>query len=243
MRVFKTVILFVFLSLGCSKKDVLRGNLDYKTLGTSARALLSGENYTSLKIEIQYMPGYEPDAAVINNYTNFLNNFINKPGGITVTQQQIQGSGRSTVTLDDIVKIEKSNRLAFTVDNQVALHILIIDADYTTPNIVGLAYWNTSLVLFGKLLYSNSGGIGQVSIIKLESTILDNETGHILGLVDQGSPMQVPHRDPNNNRHCDNTNCLMYFAIETVDPGGIFNVNVPTLDQNCMADLKANGGK
>ena len=189
------------------------------------------------------MPGYEPDAAVVANFTNFFNAFCNKPGGITVTQQQIPASGKATLTIDEIVKIEKANRTIFTKDNQVAIHVLIVDANYTTPNIVGLAYWNTSLCLFGKLLYANSGGIGQVSRIKLESTILDHETGHILGLVDQGSPMQTPHRDAANGMHCNNNSCLMYYAIETVDPGGIFNVNVPLPDQNCRDDLKANGGK
>jgi hypothetical protein len=227
----------------CSKKDVTpsSGSLDYKTLGSAARNILSSEKYTSMKIEIQYMPGYQPDAAVLSNYINFFVTYINKSGGISIVQQQIAASGKTTLTIDDIVAIEKSNRTVFTSGNEISLHILIVDADYSNPDIAGISYWNTSLCLFGKLIYSHSGGIGQATRTKLESTVLEHESGHIMGLVDQGTPMQVSHRDLANGMHCNNPACLMYYAIEIADVGGTSAIE--TFDANCTADLKANGGK
>jgi hypothetical protein len=54
--------------------------------------------------------------------------------------------------------------------------------------------------------------------------------------------MQKDHLDPDNGAHCINSHCLMYFDVEKSTIGGnIFSI--PTLDANCEADLKANGGK
>ena len=79
----------------CKKEDTIATS-DYKTLGTSAHALLAASPYSSLQIEIQYMPGYAIDTASISNLTNFLNTYINKPAGIQVFQRQINASGKST---------------------------------------------------------------------------------------------------------------------------------------------------
>ncbi|MBA2563113.1 MAG: hypothetical protein H0V14_09415, partial [Chitinophagaceae bacterium] len=83
---------------------------------------------------------------------------------------------------------------------------------------------------------------GQVTRTQLLTTLLKHEFGHLMGLVDQGSPMQTPHRDFTNGAHCINPECLMYYNIETAD-AGILNNPIPSPDANCMADLKANGGK
>ncbi|HEY0356753.1 MAG TPA: hypothetical protein VGC29_11140, partial [Flavisolibacter sp.] len=71
-----------------------------------------------------------------------------------------------------------------------------------------------------------------------------HEVGHLLGLVDIGSPMQTPHKDADHGSHCNNNSCLMYYASETTDILGLLLTgNIPGLDANCIADLRANGGK
>ncbi len=77
--IVKKTCLFYFLFIGvtafysCKKEDILKGiDKDYKTLGTSSHDLLSSNVYTSLKVEIDYMPGYAPDPAMINNLKTFL---------------------------------------------------------------------------------------------------------------------------------------------------------------------------
>ncbi len=73
------------------------------------------------------------------------------------------------------------------------------------------------------------------------TTLLEHEFGHLMGLVDQGSPMQVNHKDAANGAHCDKPDCLMYYNVEAGFTGTLSAV--PSLDANCIADLKANGGK
>ena len=240
--IFYSLVFCLSVVSACKKEDTIATS-DYKTLGTSAHDLLTASPYSSLQIEIQYMPGYAIDTASINNLTNFLNTYINKPAGIQVFQQQIDASGKSTLQLNEIVSIEKKNRSIFTLSDVIALHLLITDGYYSSPDILATSYWNTSTCIFGQAIYDNSGGSGQVTRTWLMSTILEHEMGHLLGLVDQGSPMQTNHRDAANGAHCINPDCLMHYAFETGIAGGSMSGPIPSPDANCIADLKANGGK
>ena len=246
------VIFCLFFSVimeSCSKTDQITGlpsiNADNnKNVGASARDLLSNANYTSIKIEIQYMPGFQPDAAAVNNLVSFLNVLVNKSAGISVVQTQIAASGKTVLSLNEIATIEKNNRTVYTSGNQLGVYFLFTDGGYTEANVLGLAYRNTSLCILGKTVHDNSGGLGQASRTKLESTVVEHEFGHILGLVNLGSPMQTSHIDAGHGNHCNNTNCLMYYTSETTDILGILITgNIPTLDNNCRADLTVNGGK
>lgn len=70
-------------------------------------------------------------------------------------------------------------------------------------------------MLFGSQIEKNSGGIRRPSKSNLETTVVLHEMGHLLGLVNVGSEMVEPHEDESYDHHCDNEDCLMYWAIET----------------------------
>ena len=231
---------------GCTKNDaaIYTAPKDFRATGSSAKDILSAQTYAILKIDIKYMPGFALDAATINNVTAFLNTYVNKGGGIFITQQQIAASGKTSLTINEIIAIEKDTRTTITDVNQLAINVLITDGAYSTPNVLGIAYYNTSMCLFGKTINDNSGAVGQTSRVKLQTTVMEHELGHLMGLVDIGSPMQTPHKDAANGNHCNNTGCLMYYKSETTDIlGFLITGAIPTFDANCMADLKANGGK
>jgi hypothetical protein len=250
IRCILFVSVFTILAMaGCKKTETIT-NLpsinaeNNKPVGASANDLLSASKYSSVKIEIQYMPGFQPDAAAVNNLTSLLATLINKPGGVTVVQTQIAASGKTVLSLNDIATIEKNNRTVYTSGSQLGVYFLYTDGNYSESNVLGLAFRNTSMSILGKTIHDNSGGIGQASRTKLETTELEHEFGHILGLVDIGSAMQTNHKDPAHGNHCNNTSCLMYYASETTDILGILITgNIPALDANCKADLTANGGK
>ena len=185
------------------------------------------------------MPGYEPDNASLSNLKTFLQHYLNKPDGIQIVSNAIASSGKTKLSLSDVVAIEKKNRIDFTAGKTIAVHILITDGNYSDSNDLAISYWNTSFCLFGKAVFANSGNGAQVSRITLMSTLLEHEFGHLLGLVGQGSPEQSPHRDGVNGFHCSNPNCLMYSSVET---NPTFN-SIPIFDTDCIADLKANGAK
>lgn len=243
IKKFFVYLLFFSLALpSCNKPDAASGN-DYKTLGSSAHQLLSNSPYSVLQIEIQYMPGFEPDSASVNNMIAFLSAHINKSNGIQIFEQQIGSSGKALLSLSDVVSIENKNRTIFTGNDVMGVHILITDSYYSNITTFATSYWNTSFCIFGKAIKDNSGGFGQISTSALMTRIFEHEFGHLMGLVGQGSPMQTDHQDHANGAHCNNTSCIMYYGIETSDGSGTSTGGaLPSLDLNCVADIRANGG-
>lgn len=239
-RKFLYSFIFIALAFTACKKELPITGQDYKTLGTSAHDLLSSGTYTSLLIQISYMPGFKPDSVSLNSLYLFLNTYLNKPGGIRISEQSIASAGNTILNINDITGIEKRNRTLFTTGNVIAVHVLITDGYYSDNTVFATSYWNTSICIFGQSIIDNSGRIGQISRANLLVTLMKHEFGHLMGLVNQGSPMQTDHRDAAHGAHCNNPGCLMYYNVETVNWGS--NV-VEQLDANCIADLKANGGK
>ena len=245
------IICFIISAIGCRKTfnpySNNPGNPDYfynRPVGASANELLSDSKYKSLKIEIQYMTGYEPSATSISHLQNFLSALLNKPSGISIITNEIPASASSVLSIDQVIGVERANRTVFTIGDQIGVYLLITNGNFTDNNVLGAAYRNSSMVLFGKNIKDNSGNIGQPSRTKLESTVLEHEVGHILGLVDLGSAMQVNHKDVSHGNHCNNNNCLMYYSSDTRDILGVLITgNIPSFDSNCLADLRANGGK
>ncbi|MES1197725.1 MAG: M12 family metallo-peptidase [Chitinophagaceae bacterium] len=249
----KTSLKFLILTLfffSCSKSSVNYINnpdapdyLHNRAVGASAAELLTSNTYKSVKIEIQYMTGFAPDAGAVSHLQSLLSSLLNKPSGITVVTKEITGSSSQALSINDVIDIEKKNRTAFTMGDQLALYLLYTNGNYTDASVLGAAYKNTSVVLFGKKIHDNSGGLGQSSATKLEATVAEHEMGHLLGLVDNGTPMLTNHKDANHGSHCNNNNCLMYYASETTDIlGFLITGNIPSFDANCKADMHSNGG-
>lgn len=244
---FAVFLCLVIFSFGCEKTKEIVDSIDPNSLhnravGASANELLGSTKFTSLKVELQYMTGFAPDAAALSHLQNFLSTHLNKPGGVTIVAKEIPAADNTTLSTDDVHSIEKANRSAFTTNGQIAVYVLYTNGNYSDNKVLGVAYRNTSLALFGKKIRENSGGLGQASRTKLEATVLEHEIGHLLGLVDVGTPMQTPHKA--NGNHCNNKDCLMYYAAETTDIlGFLLAGNVPPLDAACVADTRANGGK
>jgi hypothetical protein len=245
-QILLIALTIILLDCGCSKSDNKTGG-SYshdRATGASANDLLSSARYISLKIEIQYMPGFEPDVAAINHLSGFLSSRLNKPGGIEVIQKQIPAAAGTVLSAQDVRNIEKQNRTVYTSGNQLAVYFLFTNGKYSTDKVLGIAYQNTSMCLFGKTVHENSGGVGQASRSKLEATVMEHEFAHILGLVNTGTSMQTAHQDAAHGAHCNNENCLMYYAAETTDIlGFLVTGNIPSLDASCINDLNANGGK
>jgi hypothetical protein len=190
------------------------------------------------------MTGFAPDAAALNHAQAMLAGLINKPGGITIVTKEIPASSDLTLSANDALDIERKNRTVFTTGNQLGLYVLYTNGDGTDASVLGVAYRNTSVALMGKKIHDNSGSLGQASRTKLEATVLEHELGHLLGLVNLGTAMQTNHQDTGHGNHCNNSNCLMYYASETSDIlGFLITGSIPSLDANCKADLTANGGQ
>jgi len=209
---------------------------------------LSSANYDKLIIEIQYVNGFQPSSAAVANLTSFLQDRLNKTGGITVTQNSITSPGKSVYSTTDAVAIENANRTLKPNGKTLTAYVLFADGDYsdngTDIKVLGITYGSTSMVIFEKTIKEFSGGFNKPSTATLETTVTQHEFGHVLGLVDRGTPMKSSHLDAANAKHCSDKNCLMYYLVEnTASITGIMGGSMTGLTGSCLDDLRANGGK
>lgn len=238
-----TIVIF-----SCNKENEEQNPLEQDNngnVGTSANSFLSDEYYNRLTVEILYMPGYEPTQTSVNNLRSFLIDRLNKPAGIEVLTREIPSYGQESYSSNDISTIESEHRLKFNANQTIAASLIVLDGDYAeNSQVLGIAYQNTSMAIFGGTIAEFSGGLSQPTRTKLESTIMNHEFGHLLGLVNLGSDMVENHQDADNGKHCDDDQCLMYYAVETTEIASFLVGNsIPELDQNCKNDIIANGGK
>ncbi|MGZ3883562.1 MAG: peptidase [Bacteroidia bacterium] len=238
--------MILLLGLGSCKKDktIPSSNVDNNVMPAD---FLSGSNYSKLVVEIQSMPGMQPAAATMDNLKAFLEQRLNKPGGVQIVQSSVPPS-KSVYSIFDIEAIESANRTQHTQAGTLTAYILFVNGSYNlnsgNSKVLGVTYKPSSMVIFDQTIKEYSGGLTQPSVETLESSVSEHEFGHILGLVNNGSAMQTAHQDTPHGKHCTNTNCLMYWSAETSDVvGNVLGNNIPVLDANCISDLQANGGK
>lgn len=208
-----------------------------------AHDFLASSSYDNLIIEACFMEGYKPSDAAIEQVRSFLNARMNKPAGISIEQRMITSPGETRYTLSEIEAIEKKNRTRWTNGRTLTVFVLFTDGDFSdNAQVLGMAYGATSIVIFEHTVKDVSGDIGQPPVSSLETTILEHEFGHLMGLVDNGSKMIQDHAS--NGKHCNVQDCLMYYAVETTDiVSNLLGGNIPKLDAKCLEDLRANGGK
>jgi predicted Zn-dependent protease len=244
------VLFLAFVPYSCKKDSDRRiKKFHRQEVGSSANDILSDKKYKSITIEIIYMTGFKPTDQAMDNLKQLVTSTCNKPDGINLIYKEIAAQGKSAYSIDDVKTIENENREAFTYRKDLATCFIFLDGpsneNQGAAMVLGQAYFNTSMVIYEKSLKDNSGGFAGPELYKIETTVINHEFGHILGLVNLGSAMYNSHQDAAHGAHCDNTDCLMYWEVET---GNVFenligNSPIPTFDQNCLKDLQQNGGR
>ena len=224
-------------------------NLENKQpLGTSANQLLSSDEFTSLRVEIAYPDGFRPTQTTIDLIDEFLEERLNKPDGVTIVENLIEDPSQTPpYDINEIVAIEDEFRTVFNNGDEIGVWMFFSGEESASNGggsvVLGTAYRNTSVVIYERTFIELANN-SQVPINRslIETSTLRHEFGHILGLVNIGTPLTSNHEDENNPAHCNVVGCLMFF--ETVS--NVFNnsdfSSIPDFDPLCIADLQANGG-
>lgn len=235
LLIIATIVAFSLA--GCRKDRVENG-----PFAIEAKDFLTSKKYEKLQVEVCYVDGHSPKQESLDQLKAFLESRLNKPGGITFKYKIISSPGQGSFDQNDLEDIEKNNRTDYSRKDMLVAFVFFADAPYSSGNVLGLAYGSTSCAIFEKTVEDNSGGFGQPTQEVLETTVLEHEFGHLIGLVDNGTDMVTAHAS--DGHHCNDSNCLMYYAVETLDfIGNLVGGEVPQLDAHCIADLQANGGK
>ncbi|PAU95236.1 membrane metalloprotease [Aliifodinibius salipaludis] len=257
MRLFKRVSVFILcFSLAifiysCSDSSTDPGDPSQEEFnskagtGESAEHFLQSDTYSNIEIELDYMEGYKPTEGAIDSLESFLNNRLNK-NSITINTSKIPARGDGPYSTEMITTIEEDERDNYTEASGSTLHayIVVVDGELSdNPNVLGIAYWNTSMALFGETIDNiSSSDPTSPSEQQVENTVLRHEVGHNMGLVGNGTPTQSDHKTE-DSAHCTNDECLMAPSVQTGDIFQNISGDVPSLDEACIQDLKANGGK
>lgn len=256
MRHFGTLSLFIFLAVlihSCSNDDSTTPtdpNIENnRPLGTSAADILGPSDFSSLTIELVYTNSFRPEASSILGFKNFVQDLVNKPGGIQYIERVIPDQAGAPFSIEEIREIENANRSVFNQGDDLAVYVFFSNgaSENDTNNSVtlGTAYRNTSIVIYQKTLEFITQTDPDVLPI-LEQTTLNHEMGHLMGLVNiQNDDIHQVHEDPDSNKHCVHEDCLMYFDATGV---GRQMLNkwmqlraVPQLEIQCLQDLQAKG--
>ncbi|QIE59066.1 membrane metalloprotease [Rasiella rasia] len=243
------LLAFSVILTACKKDDDASENDDRSEnllgLGQSAEDLLSDDIYKTLVVEIVYSNGFRPEQETIDNLRTFLNQRVNKPGGVQIVETVISPPEGAPYTTQEIRDIESTHRTRYTNGDEIAVYVFFANGnasgDTASSVTLGTAYRNTSVVIYQETLQSL-----QVDRFLVEATTLRHEFGHLFGLINilDDDIHPTNHEDPDSNKHCVVEDCLMYFA--STIPSTLPNptaADIPTLDPLCIADLQAKGGK
>ncbi|MFT7626482.1 MAG: hypothetical protein ACI9OS_000116 [Ulvibacter sp.] len=250
------LILFSFLLIeSCKKDDDSEVIVDFKaenrkSLGLSAEDILSSNNYSKITVEFVYFGLYRPTDLTISNFRDFLSARLNKPGGIIISETRIPEAEGSPFTTQELIAIEDENRTVYTSGDTIAVYVFFANGvssnDTDTRVTLGTAYLNTSIVLYEKTLQTLAASNPSLELSTIETTTLQHEFGHILGLVNLlDDDIHANHMDTGHPKHCIIEDCLMYF--ESNNRSQVLErfsgrVAIPELDPLCIADLQAKGG-
>ncbi len=221
-------------------------NYHRQSVGSAAEDILSDGRFKAVTVTILAHPNFAPSARAVTALKQFLLDHTNKPEGISVEIILLNAAPQAIYTSADVRAIEDEHRTQFNDDDgHLQLALFYLNGNYETENVLGIAYRNTSMAIFAKRIHQVSGGLGQPSRWLVESSVNHHELGHLMGLVNLGSPMQNQHQDEANGQHCIQSSCLMHFSIETGDflQNLVGASNPPPFDKDCLDDIAANGGK
>lgn len=229
----------------------------------------SATGYTSLRVAIDHVPGKGPDADALDDLESELGALrsagaLAKPDGIDA--QVLSGAVEGVDDPDTVRTLADLRALSDTwaatheaADGEALLHMLYVDGRYEGDDgdgaVLGFAYGGDRMVMFAdNIARACEGGplLGFLPAVRarlcsdLEGSVLIHEVGHLLGLVNNGTPMVADHQDEPNGAHDVNEDCVMYWAAERSSAADLIadrfqngDEGALSFDAACLNDLRA----
>src|SRR5581483_3189845 len=220
-------ILVLCFVIGCCSYQ----STENKQSRTPQRDLLSSETYKTLIIEVMYVASVaSPTQADLDYLKTKLQKYCRKTNIVIAVDTPIPVSKVFTRFWDTATLTMFENLCAVyqTTGDTLVVRILYIPGVYASDIVVrGLAYGDRACCLFITAMTQSH-----------ERAVLLHELGHIMGLVNCGTPNIRDHEEPQKGHklHCKNEGkCVMYWCSPEVQD--------PEFCSECQLDIAANGGK
>jgi hypothetical protein len=231
---------------GCT--NPLTGPGDATGPGQRAADYLRPAPYRSILVELDFVAGADPEQGALALFEQRFEAATGKAVDVVRTGG-VPGQGAShRYTLDEIAALEREHRQHFSQGDRAALYVLWLDGGFERDSgetkTLGAAYRGSSVVMFKANLRSAAKAsaldLTKPALVEVEQSVFVHELGHVLGLVNLGTPMVSPHEDAQHPGHSSNQGSVMYWAVETNLIGSILGQNPPDdFDANDKADLRA----
>jgi SAM-dependent methyltransferase/predicted Zn-dependent protease len=164
---------------------------------------------------------------------------------LSMTRLPVQA--RDTWTTQEIVELARGLWSLQEDPEDQEIHVLFLngffeDADGINDRMLGVSYAGTNLVAIFKDVVRSSSGSTAVRLFVEQATLV-HETGHLLGLVNNGIPAAGSHEDAEHPSHCMNGSCVMYWLNEGAYDLADFIARVETTRSlvlycdECLADV------
>lgn len=235
------VIVVVVLLLTVARPSFLGGD----SAGSKARDYVSSA-YPKLVVEVDWLveggKDYKPSLSVLGDLQQKLTARLSKPGGVTVQLGNAITAAHTAYSVADLRDAEGANRATHTGGDTASIWMVFANRYTESANVIGVAYSGSAVAIFAATIEGAS--TFAVSIDAIEKVTTLHEVGHLLGLVNGGTPMVTPHEDAAHRGHSSNTHSVMYWQVEGTDVVSLFLGGGPPddFDANDIADLHAIGG-
>lgn len=219
---------------------------------------IRSDTYSSLELEIDVVPGFEPRTQVEADLVAGLEPLLDKPGGISAVRDgTLTSRGGDHGWTDAELQAYANETFDLEVgDDTTKIHVMFVDGhhdrDTDSGKILGVAWANQHLVMFKQTIEDVCAAPAIPALIRervcagAELSIWTHEIGHVIGLVNTGLPMVADHQDDEHGAHDSNDDCVMYWAYEgeavvdlltdRITNGGDESVG---FDQACLDDIAA----
>jgi hypothetical protein len=130
---------------------------------------------------------------------------------------QIPEQGRTTWSYSELLALGRS--LSPTLISGTTAHVAVIFVNGTyngNQNILGIHFTGSPFAFIFKDIVLSVGG-DPVSQRYAEQAVVVHELGHVVGFVNNGVPLVTNHEDSSHAHHTTNSDCVMYWAVESKD--------------------------
>jgi len=223
--------------------------------------LVTAARYTRLVFEVDSVDGAAPAAGALDEVTGELDTLraaglLGKPDGVAYVLDDTlapRGPGHAW-TFDELVALAEETRSLPVAANEVRVHVLSVDGhsadDEGGAQILGWAWGHDLIVLFRDSVHAGCEAAAPrarpLACRLADGSVLLHETGHVLGLVNNGLPMSSPHQDAEHGAHDVNEDCIMHYEADSssllpmlLDRVGRGLDSVSPFDAACLGDLAA----
>tara|TARA_B100000029_G_C17418877_1_gene903538 strand:+ start:187 stop:975 length:789 start_codon:yes stop_codon:yes gene_type:complete len=196
---------------------------------TPSSSLVQKAPFTKLIIHAAFAPGMEPPETMIEVVEDSIQALIQKPEGVSVErfEELDPAQPKEEWALEELDQLVDQVSASTPQDTSTQhVYVLFLDGTLTEPSRaggtrLGFAWGSDRIVIFRQaildlcqsLTFSTEEEQKRKKACQIAGTeVWIHELGHLLGLVDNGLPMQVDHKDPDHGHHDMDPACVMYWA-------------------------------